>query len=243
MPSREQLEAFNRDQALLHDLVMGALDGMARRLGRFATPDQVLTALLEAMPELVGQFGHASATLAAEWLEEVYGIRAVLGETYPLEAVTQTLRRHAGQLWQGAGPEAVVAAMRDDVARWVKAAGRGTLRDSATANGLRWARVPSGPITCAFCLMLASRDAVYLTRNRALRTKSGEDRYHNDCDCIPTPIRGPQDYPTGYDPDELYSVYSEATSAVGSRANTTAILENIRRAHPGRVRDGVHTTN
>ena len=50
-------------------------------------------------------------------------------------------------------------------------------------KGARFARVPTGLETCAFCLMLASRGAVYHTRKTA-----GEFRhFHRRCDCKVVP--------------------------------------------------------
>lgn len=50
-------------------------------------------------------------------------------------------------------------------------------------RGAMFARVPTGTETCAFCLMLASRGAVYHTRKMA-----GEWRhFHRGCDCKVVP--------------------------------------------------------
>ena len=50
-------------------------------------------------------------------------------------------------------------------------------------GGAMFARVPTGTETCAFCLMLASRGAVYHTRKTA-----GEWRhFHRGCDCKVVP--------------------------------------------------------
>ena len=70
-------------------------------------------------------------------------------------------------------------------------------------KGVRFARVPTGHETCTFCLMLASRGAVYHSRQSA-----GEFRhFHRHCDCKVVP--GFEDDPMaelvqGHDPkDEL----------------------------------------
>lgn len=50
-------------------------------------------------------------------------------------------------------------------------------------KGAMFARVPTGTETCTFCLMLASRGAVYHTRKTA-----GEWRhFHRGCDCKVVP--------------------------------------------------------
>ena len=62
----------------------------------------------------------------------------------------------------------------------------------------RYARVPSGGETCSFCLMLASRGAVYNTPEAASHA-------HPGCDCRIVPsFDGGCDI-EGYDPDEIYN--------------------------------------
>ncbi len=74
------------------------------------------------------------------------------------------------------------------------------------SKGVRFARVPTGRETCTFCLMLASRGAVYHTRQAA-----GEFRhFHRGCDCKVIP--GFEDDPDaelveGYRPRELYDAW------------------------------------
>lgn len=50
-------------------------------------------------------------------------------------------------------------------------------------KGARFARVPTGFETCTFCLMLASRGAVYHTRKSAGEWK----HFHRGCDCKVVP--------------------------------------------------------
>lgn len=47
--------------------------------------------------------------------------------------------------------------------------------------GGRWTRVPVGE-TCAWCIMLASQGAWYLSEQSALGSEPGH--YHSDCDCV-----------------------------------------------------------
>jgi hypothetical protein len=50
--------------------------------------------------------------------------------------------------------------------------------------GVAWARVLTGPRSCYFCAMLASRGPVY-TSETAAKFRGGQrvDRYHDGCDC------------------------------------------------------------
>ena len=52
----------------------------------------------------------------------------------------------------------------------------------AKSTGIRWARVPDAG-ACDFCMMLATRGAVYLTRESAV----GKGGYHSNCRCLPVP--------------------------------------------------------
>lgn len=70
-------------------------------------------------------------------------------------------------------------------------------------KGARFARVPTGFETCAFCLMLASRGAVYRTRKSAGEWK----HFRRGCDCkvVPSFGRDPDAEPVeGVRPRELY---------------------------------------
>lgn len=75
-------------------------------------------------------------------------------------------------------------------------------------KGAIFARVPTGTETCTFCLMLASRGAVYHTRKTA-----GEWRhFHRGCDCKVVPsFEGDPDAELvqGVKPRELYERYKQ----------------------------------
>lgn len=58
-------------------------------------------------------------------------------------------------------------------------------------NSVRWARIPTGAYTCAFCLVLASRGPVYYTSTSA--KLNGFD--HDDCDCVCVPVYDDDNYP------------------------------------------------
>jgi hypothetical protein len=81
---------------------------------------------------------------------------------------------------------------------------------------------------------MASRGAIYLTEESA---GGGPDddmhKYHNWCDCTPTPFWKGDPYPDSYDPDALYSKYLDARAKSGSNVlkrgdNKTSILSKLR---------------
>ena len=70
-------------------------------------------------------------------------------------------------------------------------------------EGAMFARVPTGTETCTFCLMLASRGAVYHTR----KTASEWRHFHRGCDCkvVPSFEDDPDaELVQGVKPRELY---------------------------------------
>jgi len=84
---------------------------------------------------------------------------------------------------------------------------RNGLRDKAR---VRFARVPSGKETCQWCIMLASRGFVYLSKESA-----GElNHYHANCDCrvVPnfTTDKISKEIVEGYDPKEYYKQWKES---------------------------------
>ena len=65
----------------------------------------------------------------------------------------------------------------------------------------KWARVPTGLETCAWCIMLASRGFAYLSDESASHT-------HANCDCrvVPSWDKGNPEV-QGYNPDLYYDMY------------------------------------
>ena len=90
-----------------------------------------------------------------------------------------------------------------------------SLNETISANvgrdkdkGVRFARVPTGFETCTFCLMLASRGAVYHTRKTAGEFK----HFHRNCDCKIVPGFGDDpdaELVEGVRPKELHKLYKQ----------------------------------
>lgn len=99
----------------------------------------------------------------------------------------------------------------------------------------RWARVPRGSKTCAFCLMLASRGFVYLSEDSA----GMQMQYHEDCDCDIVPSWGSQVL-KGYDPDKYLAMYQAAADAAGTGADYRTVLRQLRQMYPEDVKDGFY---
>lgn len=208
-------------------------------------PEAVRDALLEFMPLLVAEYGQVASALSMEWYEQLrlesgqtaaFLVAAPLVASIAPERVEAKVRYLAAQLWTPE-PEKILAGLTKASDKYVKQFGRDTIASNAEREGASWARVPTGGKTCAWCLILASRDAVYLSEESAL-TRADGDRYHGFCDCEAVPIWGPDDYPEGYLPDDYYDMYRAAREAAGS-GDMKAISAALRREFPDAVNDGV----
>lgn len=210
-----------------------------------SNPKAVRDALLEVTPALVREYGDIAATVTAEWYEELrdnsnpqqrYTVTTV--EAAPAEQVEQTVRWAAKDLF-GENPAQTLALLNGAVQRLILYSSRETvarniIRDPSKP---RWARVPSGAKTCAFCEVMASRGFVYLTEETA---GEGND-YHDDCDCVAVvEFDAESAHIEGYDPDAMYERYKEAWNKAGGygvQAKDVAYM--MRRLYPDQYTDGV----
>lgn len=195
-------------------------------------PRVAVRALEAFLPEVVQAYGEIGAAAAADFYDDLReaspGARrayaAVMGDAVPLEAVSASTRWAAGPLFRPDGiPDgpATLGRVLAVADRFVKAQGRRTIttnveRDPARA---RYARVPTGTTTCGFCTVLASRGAVYT---------SGDDaghKYHERCDCVPTPIWDGDALP--YDVEHFEAVYRDALKRSDS-GDLNAVARTIR---------------
>ena len=227
MATRAELEELR----LALNRVSGAARANLRSLLAKVDPDDrpaLAKLLTTTYPQLLAEYGTATAALAADmaesWAEQLR-IRPRLALAAPLAdeqatAVAQWALKQPN--WQ-----ASLAAMTDQL---VKQPYRDTIQDTAHASGVAWARVPTGSETCAFCLMAASRGAVYRTQ----QTAGADRKYHGECDCAVVMVRDESDYPEGYDHAAYFDVYSAGRSIAESdlpprqSPTTAAILSAMR---------------
>lgn len=170
--------------------------------------------------DLVVTYGDASALLAADWYDGLREqaaapgrFRARMADSPPREQAAAVARWAAGPLF-GAQPDPAQALrnLSGGVQRLVLQPARDTIADSVDEDpaDARWARVPSGATTCAFCRLLASRGAVYHSEESAGGLANS---YHGRCDCVPTPVWPGESEP--YDVDALLEEYNAARAKAG----------------------------
>lgn len=251
MVARESIEQYRRDSSQLSALVAKELADYFGVLD-LSRPEAVRDALMEFVPLLVTEYGEVAAALALEWYEQLrfesgatgsYVAAAVLPSVINPERVEAKVRYAAGHLFdreyeakgadgglivvrKPAAPEKALSVLTAATDKYVKQHGREAIAWNAQHEGVRYARVPTGAKTCSFCLLLASRDAVYLSEQSAGSKKFGsENEFHGFCDCEIVPIRTANDYPPGYLPDQHESMYRDALADNG--AEVRAFLESL----------------
>ncbi len=214
MISAAEFAAYNREVARIGDRAASDVESSVLawcRSHEDATVAEKREAAKLIMEGFVQGYDDVAAEFAAQWYDhraEQGGARleqAITTTTYKPESVDAVARYQAKKLAKG-GDAAFAKACgefaRNDAFR--------SLNETISANvgrdkdkGVRFARVPAGLETCAFCIMLASRGAVYRTRKTAGEFK----HFHRRCDCKIVP--GFEDDPDaelveGFRPRELH---------------------------------------
>lgn len=170
-------------RAVLAAVRAGELSGMG-----VAEMREQVKAVLEPV---MTAYAEAASELAAEWYDmeaEGHGYKLPAAVTQVEacgDAVDATVRYQVRKLMDGDAEgfaRACGALARDAAVRQLNS----TIMANAARDrkrGVRFARVTTGRETCAFCYMLASRGAVYHTRE----TAGQFDHYHRRCDCKVVP--------------------------------------------------------
>ncbi len=194
MISAAEFAAYNREVARIGDGAAADVESSVLawcRSHEDATVAEKREAAKLIMEGFVQGYDDVAAEFAAQWYDhraEQGGARleqAVTMTTYRPDAVDAVARYQARKLAKGGDVEFAKACgefARNDAFR--------SLNETISANvgrdkdkGVRFARVPTGFETCTFCLMLASRGAVYHTRKTAGEFK----HFHRRCDCKVVP--------------------------------------------------------
>lgn len=219
MISAAEFAAYNREVARIGDRAAADVESSVLawcRSHEDATVAEKREAAKLIMEGFVQGYDDVAAEFAAQWYDrraEQGGARldqAVTMTTYRPDSVDAVARYQAKKLAKG-GDAAFAKACgefaRDDAFR--------SLNETISANvgrdkdkGVRFARVPTGFETCTFCLMLASRGAVYHTRKTAGEFK----HFHRRCDCKIVPGFGDDpdaELVEGVRPKELYELYKQ----------------------------------
>ena len=173
---------------------------------------------IDAIDSSLYAFGDQASELALDLFEEIvvdgHGLDAetVIEDAIDPKMIEGGVRYSARQLVEG-DTEAFARDVADLTRYYVKRSAMENMVRNCERNDLRYARVPSGRETCAFCFMLSSRGFVYRSEQTAGRAHA----YHENCDCVIVPgFEGlPADEQVeGYDPDGMLDRWYDCDSAI-----------------------------
>lgn len=238
------LEEYRYQQGILEASVFEVMRLLVSRVIHRG-PEQVREMIIAVQPSLVELYGEVAAELAVEF----YRTSLPDGSTFiPLpapvtkstgEALEKSARYHAGALFDGDTDQAIDA-MISSATKHIRDRGRETMVYNAEREGVGWARVPRGAKTCAWCLALASRGAVYASKKTASAGKTSDDHsYHAHCDCEVVRIGADESYPMEYLPDEALDMWERARDQADEPGDIKSVLAQMRRLYPQAVTDGV----
>lgn len=140
---------------------------------------------------IIGTFGDAAASLAAEWYDtQMESAGAKLDAAITVTTLSQESLKARSKALATFYQQGKIGRLVDLTGTIVDNEVRNNLNATILANakrdrkkGVRFARVTTGSETCTFCMMLASRGAVYHSRKSA-----GEfDHWHDNCHCKVVP--------------------------------------------------------
>lgn len=255
MISAAEFAAYNRAVAKIGDRAASDVETAVLawcRAHEGATVADKREAAKLIMEGFVQGYDDVAAEFAALWyddLAERNGARlqqAVTMTTYKPESVDEVARYQAKKLANG-GDAAFAKACgeyaRNDAFR--------SLNETIISNvgrdkdrGARFARIPTGFETCTFCIMLASRGAVYHTRKSAGEFK----HFHRHCDCKVVPgFEDDQDAELveGVRPEELRERWWQLEKVDATEGLSATEREELRRKvmEGGELPEGIRKTN
>lgn len=182
---------------------------------RFDDPTRVRDALLAFFPDLLQSYGSVAAVLGADWYDMLRDVpasaskfKATIASAVNGQQADATVRWGVGPLFADVPDlESAFSGMLGATQRLVLQPGRRSTFDAVRADPVSrsYARVPSGPTTCRWCVMLASRGFAYTSAEMA-----GQGiRFHDRCDCVIVPGKNQDDLPENYDLNALVELYQD----------------------------------
>lgn len=176
---------------------------------------------------IVRRYGAASAALAARFYiaqRRAAGITAPFqprpAPLPPLPQIAQTVDWATQPLWSTSpNLEAAQSNLAASTERLVLDVGRQTITGNVARDrhARAWARITE-PGACAFCLMLATRGAVY-------KSKTADFRTHTNCRCHAEPVFGVYEPPARI--REAQALYKQSTAGLRGKAVLRAFRQAV----------------
>ncbi len=180
-------------------------------------------ALRSVSGTIADKYSKAAARVAARFASVIY--EADTGNAAAFDTVDV---RASDALWSGVDwsldREKVLARATVLICSLIRRGARNTMISATRGTNGKWARIPQGDKTCAFCMVLASHSFYYRSEETAGGGAS-RDRFHNDCDCLVIPSWSAHCSVAGYDPEMYKDMYKAAKKKAGTTdLNTIAAV-------------------
>ncbi len=185
---------------------------------------RLVSALGQFLPDVVDPYVQATAAATATWYDEL-APRDPYKATVPDDIVT-TDRIKQSISWAintALTAESALTQLRGSVQRMVADGHRETLVHNAVREGVRFQRVTHGG-ACDWCLLMASRGAVYHSAASAIRG-------HDHDACIAVPIRRGTRYEPPPEVADAARRYEDATRSLlaqGKAVDLSGVLAMMR---------------
>lgn len=204
-------------------------------------------ALYQLYPRLVEESAEVASSAALEWYEkqrEAEGVEKAYSPAMPTGLVDENeaakiVGAAIRDLREGVGRARVLTRLTDGARKLISDAGRATTQHAAERDPKkpRYARVPTGAETCAWCMLWASRGFVYKSEETAQFKRS-----HFKCDCQIVPSWDKRPRVRGYDSKRYERMYQQAVDDLADEGARTddikTITARMRELFPDQLTDG-----
>lgn len=204
-------------------------------------------ALYQLYPRLVEESAEVASSAALEWYEkqrEAEGVAKTYSPAMPTGLVDENeaaaiVGAAIRDLREGTGRARVLARLTDGARKLISDSGRATTQHAAERDPSkpRYARVPTGAETCAWCMLWASRGFVYKSEETAQFKRS-----HFKCDCQIVPSWDKRPRVRGYDSKRYERMYQQAVDDLADEGARTddikTITARMRELFPDQLTDG-----
>lgn len=191
----------------------------------------------DAIQDAVNVFGGQASLIANDFFEEIArdageDVQTEIYNSFDPDKANSKVRYLASDIVNG-DVDAFNGKVSDLTAYYVKREAFQNMLKNCKKNGVRYARVPSGLETCAFCFMLASRGFVYWGEEEA---GGYGHSYHSHCDCIIVPGFSkdsgvnPDAQIEGYKPSELYDRYKMCYNTLNPSGTWEEVYEEWKKS-------------
>lgn len=178
---------------------------------------------VELLKAAMPNFCDTAGTLAADFFDEIAEAEGMDVDSRLYDATDYSIIEDKVRFFARKLNDGDVEAFKNDVVDathyFVKRSAYENMVRNCDANNVRYARVPTGFETCAFCFMLASRGFVYHSE----ATAKGLHGMHVHCDCCIIPGKKGRTKIEGYDPEGMYKRWSMCAKAIGLDPNTSYV--------------------